>query len=296
MKVLLVYNPRADHGKAEKMIPQVKDKFAQEKVNVELVLTEYPGHATEIVSRVDFDLYDGIVAAGGDGTVFEVINGVYQNESPKKIPLGILPKGTGNAFARDLDLYGSEWEKAIKIISEGNVRKVDVGHFKTRNKDYYFLNILGFGFVADVVETAVRLKFFGNVSYTFGVLYQTIFLKSHRLTAEIDGKILERENVFVEISNTRWASNFLMAPDAVINDGLLDVTLANGLTRRRLLKVFPKVFTGEHILEPEIETFKAKKIRIETDVPKTLTPDGELVGKTPCVVDCLHQDMEVFWT
>lgn len=86
-----------------------------------------------------------------------------------------------------------------------------------------------------------------------------------------------------------------MAPDAEMDDGFLDITLANSLTRRRLLKIFPKVFTGEHIKEPEIETFQAKKIYFETDVPKILAPDGELIGTTPVKVNCLHKDMEVFW-
>ena len=86
-----------------------------------------------------------------------------------------------------------------------------------------------------------------------------------------------------------------MAPNAKIDDGLLDVTLVNKLTRRRLLKVFPTVFTGEHIHEPEVETFQTKKIRIETNVPKVLTPDGELMGTTPVEVECLEKDIEVFW-
>ena len=295
MKILLIYNPFAGHKRATKILPQVEAKFTQQKIDFDLHLTNYPEHAREIVRESDFRQYDGLVAAGGDGTLYEVINGYYRNPLKKKIPLGILPIGTGNAFVRDLDLDASRWEEAVEVISHNKPRKVDVGHYTTRGQDYYYLNILGLGFVADVGDTAKKLKLLGNISYTLGVLYQTVFLKTHRLTIEIDGKTLERENIFVEISNTRYTSNFLMAPNAKIDDGLLDVTLANKLNRRRLLKVFPTVFTGEHIHEPEVETFQAKKIRIQTDVPKVLSPDGELIGTTPVEVDCLHQDIEVFW-
>ena len=295
MKVLLVYNPIAGHKKAAKMLPEVISYFSENKVDVDLKQTKFPGHGRDIVSKADFNKYAGIVAAGGDGTVFEVINGFYLNKSTKKIPVGIVPQGTANAFMRDLELVGSAWRDAVNIISDGKTRKVDVGQFIIDNKDYYFLNIMGFGFVTDVVETAIRFKAFGNIAYTFGVLQRILFLKDYRLTIEADGKTIERQNNFVEISNTRWASNFLMAPNAEMDDGFLDVTLANSLTRRRLLKIFPKVFTGEHIKEPEIETFQAKKIYFETDVPKILAPDGELIGTTPVEVNCLHKDLELFW-
>ena len=106
---------------------------------------------------------------------------------------------------------------------------------------------------------------------------------------------MEQENIFVEVSNTTYTSNFLMAPNAKIDDGLLDITLLRKITRRRLLQCFPKIFTGEHILFEEVEQFKAKKISIETETPKIITPDGELVGISPVKVECLHQAVEVFW-
>ena len=292
--LLLVYNPQAGHGRAERMLPQVRELFQQKNVRLDTCPTKCPRDAIEIVKSADFGAYDGIVAAGGDGTLFEVINGYFRNPGEKRIPIGVLPIGTGNAFARDLDLDNNKWREAIDIISLNKPRKVDVGCFRANGEAYYYLNILGLGFVSDVTKTAYSLKILGNISYTIGVIYQTIFLKTHGLTIELDGKTLERENIFVEISNTRYTSNFLMAPNARFDDGLLDVTLLGKLTRRRLLKCFPKIFTGEHIYLDEIETFQAKHIRISTDVPKVLTPDGEIVGNSPLEVECLHQAVEVF--
>jgi len=295
VKVLLVYNPYAGHKRAKKILPQVEALFTEKKIDFDLRLTDYPKHAVEIVRQANFHQYDGVVASGGDGTLFEVVNGYFQNPSKKRIPLGILPTGTGNAFARDLNLDASRWQDAVGVIRLAKPRKVDVGLFHTHGQDVYYLNILGLGFVADVTKTAHRLKIFGNISYTLGVFYQTILLNAHHLTIEIEGKVLERENIFVEVSNTRYTANFLMAPNAKIDDGLLDITLLGRLTRRRLLKCFPKIFTGEHIYLDEIETFQAKRLSVTTDIPKVLTPDGELLGITPVTIECLHQAIEVFW-
>ena len=236
-----------------------------------------------------------MVAAGGDGTLFEVVNGYYQNPSKVRIPLGIIPVGTGNAFARDLELDQSNWKEAIKIISTRQIRKVDVAKYHSNGQDHYYLNLLGIGFVADVTRIAHKLKILGNISYTLGVLIRTIFLSTDQLTFEIDGQKFERECTFVEISNTRYTANFLMAPNAIIDDGLLDITIAKKLSRLRLLQCFPKIFTGEHILMPEVETYKAKNIKISSAKPKVLSPDGELIGTTPLEIECLHQAIEFYW-
>ncbi|MCF7793175.1 MAG: diacylglycerol kinase family lipid kinase [Candidatus Cloacimonetes bacterium] len=295
MKILLIFNPFAGHGRAKKILPQVEAEFQKHNIKFELHLTDYPEHGIEIVKDANFKKYDGIVAAGGDGTLFEVINGYYQNKTRKKIPIGVLPVGTGNAFARDLELHVSRWKEAIKIISQNKTRKVDVGKFTTHGQTYYFLNILGLGFVADVTKTAHKLKALGNLSYTLGVFYHILLLKSCKLKIELDGEVLDRQNIFVEISNTTYTSNFYMAPSAEIDDGFLDVTLLGKMGKIGLLKAFPKVFTGEHVKLPKVETFKVKKIKIETEKAKVLTPDGELIGITPVEVECLHQAIEVFW-
>ena len=295
LKLLLIYNPNAGHGRSGKIYHEVKEYFKTKDIKIDTKFTEHQKHGLDIVAKADFESYDGVVAAGGDGTLFEVINGYYRNKSKKRIPIGVLPMGTGNSFSIDLNLDKTKWKEGIDIISQNRPRKVDVGCFKTNEDEYYYLNILGLGFVADVGKTAIGLKSLGNISYTLGVIYQTLFLRSHHLKIELDGKKLERENIFVEISNSRYTANFLMAPKAKIDDGYLDITLLKKVTRRRLLSCFPKVITGEHVNLDEIETFQAKNIRIETDVPKNLTPDGELYGTTPVEVKCLHQAVEVFW-
>jgi diacylglycerol kinase (ATP) len=295
MKILLIYNPKAGHKSGEKRLPQVKQLFTEQDIEIDLQQTEYAGHGTELVRQTDFDKYDGIVVAGGDGMAFELINGYFRNPSEKRIPIGILPIGTGNAFARDLNLDKSRLKESVESIVKNKTRKVDVGRFSVKNVDYYYLNILGFGFVADVSKSAQNLKVFGGTAYLLGVLYQVIFLKPYRLKIKIDDKRIEQENIFVELSNTRYTGvNFLMAPDAKIDDGLLDIVLLKKLPRRRLLKCLPKIYTGEHILLDEVDYFQAKSIKIETDIAKVLTPDGELFGTTPFEVECIQQAVDVF--
>ena len=119
MKVLLIYNPFAGHGQAKKLLPKVEQAFQERGIDFDLALTDYPEHGTRLAAEADFRRYDGIVAAGGDGTLFEVINGCYQNKKNLRIPIGVLPIGTGNAFARDLELEASNWLDAVDIIAGG---------------------------------------------------------------------------------------------------------------------------------------------------------------------------------
>ena len=172
---------------------------------------------------------------------------------------------------------------------------MDVGRFSTQGEDWYFLNILGLGFVADVGATAKKLKILGNLSYTLGVFYRMIFLAPFDVKITSDQGVIEDQQIFIEISNTRYTSNFLMAPSAVVDDGLLDVTLLSKSSRRRLVTSFPKILTGEHIHMPEVRTFKTSSLTVETDQPKILTPDGELMGSSPIQVNCLPRAVDIFW-
>ena len=294
MNLLLVANPSAGHGKAGQRLAEIEDICRARGLNLTTRVTERPGHATEIIEASDLGRYDGVIAAGGDGTVFEGVNGLFRNQAGPAIPFGVLPMGTGNSFARDLDLSRGDVEAALERIVGGKILPVDVGHCRTAGQDLYYLNILGLGFVSDVTATAARLKLLGNGSYTLGVIYRTAFLSTFHIALELDGMTIEREATFLEISNSRFTADFLMAPEARIDDGLLDITLLGKISRRRLLRLFPTVFRGEHVQYPEVETFTARSIKVISDQPKILSPDGELVGTTPAEVTCLHRALRVF--
>ncbi len=296
MKVFYLNNPAAGHNNGKKLYPSILEALKKRGIEFDTVQTEFAGHGITIVSSIDFKKYDAILISGGDGTLFEALNGYFANKSAKRIPFGIIPIGRGNALARDLNLFPEKWEEALDTIKFGYTKKIDVGTFTSSGKVFYFINILGFGFVTDIASTAYKLRIFGDLSYILGVFYQTINLKSYQLTLEADGKIYERENVFVEISNSRYTGkDFLMAPSAKIDDGFLDVTLLNKLNRRRVLQCLPKIFTGTHGTMKEVEIFQAKHLIINTSSPKRLTPDGQLLGTTPIEVKCLPKALEVFF-
>jgi len=289
-------NPHAAMGRASRLLPNIRkglERFAE----VDIVTTRHAGHAVDLVAAADLGAFDGVIAAGGDGTLFEVLNGLYRKEPQERVPLGLVPVGTGNAFVRDLGLMPGDWKKGIDIIARNQPRRVDVGRVQTGSEIFYFLNVIGMGFAVDAGMTAKKLKMLGNTAYTLGTLWETIYLKSYRLHIEIDGNNIRQDNVFVEISNSRYTgTNFLIAPDAQIDDGLLDVTLLSSLPRRRLLRLFPTIYSGRHVQYKEISTFQAQQIRIHAPGGRLLGPDGEFQGYTPADISCLHNDLEIFWT
>jgi YegS/Rv2252/BmrU family lipid kinase len=295
LKLFYLNNPACNNGKGKKVFSSIIKILNARKIEYDSIQTAYAGHATEIIKTLNFSDYDALVVSGGDGTLFEVINGYLENHSTKRIPIGIIPAGRGNAFARDINLFPEEYENAIDAVVFGNTKYVDVGFCKTKNQKFYFINIIGLGFVTDVAKTAFKLRAFGHLSYILGVFYRTLSLKPFPLKIEIDGKMYERENVFVEFSNTRYTGkDFLMAPDAIIDDGMLDITLLNKVSRLGLLQALPKIFTGSHVKMKEVECFRGRRIKVEAIPNKDLTPDGQIMESTPIEVECLLKAIEVF--
>lgn len=292
MKVFHINNPAASNGKSHKIFPLIKNHLDKLKIPHESIQTKYAGEAIEIISNLDFSKYKSIAVSGGDGSLFEVVNGYLKNKSSYKIPIVPIPVGRGNAFARDLNFHPELWHHSIDAIANGKTINADVGFCKTARSNFYFVNILGFGFVTDIAKTAFKLRAFGHLSYVLGVFYQTIKLKPYKLKLEIDGEKIERENVFVEISNTRYTGkDFLMAPTAEIDDGFLDVILLNKLSRLKVLQALPKIFTGKHVEMKEVEVFKAKRLKVETVPEKTLTPDGQIMESTPIEIECIPKSI-----
>lgn len=295
MKLLLILNPQAASGRTSRLLPNIRDGL-ERFASIELALTRDAGHAVELVADTDLGSFDGVVAAGGDGTLFEVLNGLYRHKPEERVPLGLVPAGTGNAFARDLGMMPGDWQKGIDIIARNQPRRVDVARVQTASETFHFLNIIGMGFAVDAGMNAKKLKMAGNIAYTLGTLWEIIKLKSYPLHIEINEKNIIQDNVFAVISNSRYTgTSFLIAPEARIDDGLLDVTLLSSLPRGRLLRLFPSIFSGRHLEYEEVSTFQAPCIRIRAPGGQLLAPDGEFRGHTPAKINCLHRDLKIFW-
>jgi YegS/Rv2252/BmrU family lipid kinase len=292
MKILLLVNPAAGRKQGKATAAQALKLFQDKGISAEARYSEFSGHLFQLAESAVTEPWDAIVAVGGDGTLFEIINGMLAGDPGLPIPLGIIPVGTGNSFSRDLNIGGLD--TAVAKIVRAKVRKVDLGQYESSEGTRVFINILGFGFVADVANEAHKHKRWGALSYVIGVLVITARLESYSLEMEIDGQKFTRDNCFVEISNsTKTGGDMLMAPQALIDDGFLDVIILNKISRIGLLKAFPKIFKGTHVNLPEVEVFKAKNISMKTNSPKILTPDGEIRGTTPLRVTVLPQKLQV---
>lgn len=296
MRLLVIYNPHAGNGRASKLLPLVTDYLQQINLDAEIRLTEYRGHGIELTAKANFSDFDAIIASGGDGTLFEVLNGYLKNNSPVKPPIGIIPNGTGNAFMKELGLVKSDWKKAIDIISKNSPKKLDVGRMKTENESYYFINTVGVGFVAKVAKAAVPLKWMGNAAYTFATILKLMSLKAQKMEIEVDGKVLQRNGIFAEVANSTYTgTTFLMAPKARLDDGLLDLVLLNDISRIKLLRLFKSIYNGSHIKYPEVEYMQARTISIKEQRPGQLIPDGEILAKTPVKFECLPGKVWFLW-
>ncbi|MEE9495104.1 MAG: acylglycerol kinase family protein, partial [Desulfobacterales bacterium] len=157
MKIALIANSRSKEVKNQNLSPDLEKKLLERNIRFDLFTTQYHGHAFEMVKQVSIGEYDAIVTMGGDGTNYQVLNGLLKYHGDKQLPpMGILPVGRGNSFARDLQIFSIE--DGISALGRQATRKVDVCRFSQDKDAYYFVNLMGFGFVTDVAKTAARFK------------------------------------------------------------------------------------------------------------------------------------------
>jgi YegS/Rv2252/BmrU family lipid kinase len=294
MKVAIIANPYSGKKKGNDKIEEVKNKLNKAGVKTDIFITEFHEHCKEIIEKIDILGYDGIISFGGDGTNYNMLNGLMEHYGESEIPpLGIIPGGSGNSFARDLEIFSLN--DGIEAIIKNKPQKVDICRFTQDEKNFYFVNLLGFGFVTDVATTAAKFKSFGDFSYVIGVFHRVFKMTFHKLKMELDGEKIEEKNCFVEICNSRYTGgDMLMAPDAKINDGLMDIVVLRPLTRMSILKTLPKLFKGTHGENPAVKFYKARKVIIETIPAKTLLPDGEIFGSTPTEITILPGRVRYF--
>jgi diacylglycerol kinase (ATP) len=289
MKTLLVVNPAAGHGRGKKVFERLEPRLRTDFPGLEVRFSEYAGHAIEIGREAARAGYDRILCLGGDGTPYEVINGLYADGRPARRPeIGQIPAGTGNSFLRDFDITTPDG--ALDAILAGRHRKVDLVEFTYReDRDgastvrRYSLNIIGVGLIADILQlTNERLKFMGSAGYSVAVLLRLIRGMSNRITIGADGRKLEVVNSALVLSNSKYTGGKMkIAPPADASDGRVDIILFNGVNRREIVAIFSGVFSGKHLTHPKVETIQAASISIESDPPLRLMVDGELIGFTP---------------
>lgn len=178
-------------------------------------------------------------------------------------------------------------ESALAGIERGHIRRIDTGEFSFNTPDgtrrRRFINILGIGLIADILKlTNEKLKGFGSLGYSLAVLAQLFRGLNNQMTVTLDGKQHEFRNSALVISNSKFTGGGMkIAPMARPDDGWLDVVVFREVTRRDIVSIFSKVFSGRHIRHANVEVFRAREIDIDAQPRQFLMADGELLGETP---------------
>jgi len=301
-RILVILNPVAGKGKAAESLPELKRLMEAAGLTFDLRLTERPGHATEIAQGAGTEGYGIVVAAGGDGTVNEVVNGLMRARAAgSPVPtLNSFSVGRGNDFAYGADLPGT-LEECVAVLAQGERRAMDVGIIK--GGDYpegkYFANGIGVGFDTIVGLEAAKLKHVhGFMAYVIGALRTfVIFPIPPRLRLDYDSASLEQTSTQVSIMNgKRMGGTFFMAPMAENHDGRFELCVAEGLNRREMIDLMVRYTKGTQAGHAKIKTMSASKVRITA-------PDGGLIvhadGETICIdgtsleIECLASALTI---
>ena len=246
MKAALIVNPQAGRCRLKALLPALKEGLRRRGIRHDLHLPRSTAEAAALIRRLPLDAYDTVATAGGDGTNYQLLNTLLRSDPQRRLPpLGIIPAGRGNSFARDLGLFSLE--DGLDALAGGLLQAVDVCRFTQPDGPQYFVNLMGLGFVTDVAVTAARLPWLGDAGYAVGVFHRVLGLRRHRLVLDIDGQRIDADNCFVEICNSRYTGGAMcMAPEARLDDGLFDVVLLAPVGRLKLVASFPKIYNGTH--------------------------------------------------
>jgi diacylglycerol kinase (ATP) len=298
----IIANPTAGGGAGGRAIPHVERLLTGYGLDFDLVCTEHRWHAAELAREAVDAGHDVIVAAGGDGTVNEVINGLMQAQqaSQPSSALGVLCIGRGNDFAYGVGVP-PDLEQACQVLVEDHRRMIDVGRVVggMYPQGRYFGNCVGVGFDAiGSIEAAKLPRLGGFLSYLIAVL-KTIFLyyRAPLTTVEYDGQSLTQPSLLVSIMNgRRLGGGFIMAPEAEPDDGLFDLCIAHEVSRARMFSLIPHFLRGTQATQEPIGTARAAHISItalEGSLPAQT--DGEIlcIDGQHLEIDLLPRQIEV---
>jgi diacylglycerol kinase (ATP) len=287
----IILNPAAGRGCGAKM----RAPIAAALPHAELLETNHAGHATELASQAVARGADLVIAAGGDGTLGEVLNGIISTQAR----LGILPVGTGNDFARTLGI-GADFNLALKTLKNGAPKAVDVGHVTIGDQTRYFLNVAGAGFDSRCAtrinehRPKVLASLSGPTAYIVAVLSELRCYQTTQIRLELDGRIVESRAILCAIANAQsYGGGMKVAPDADLCDGLFDVCLIKDISALGFLRAFPGVFAGKHIHHPQVEMFRATQVKLYSEPPLPVLVDGDILGISPASFEMVPRGIEV---
>jgi YegS/Rv2252/BmrU family lipid kinase len=282
----LIYNPAAGNGSAGNLLPRVQALLAERGFEHELLLTEGPGHALELARQASAAGCSLVIAAGGDGTINEVINGLMLADlNGKSRPaLGVIPVGRGNDFAYGMNIP-IELSEVVDVLIKGYRRTIDVG--RVSGGDYpqgrYFGNGVGLGFDTVVGFEAAKIKWLHGAASYLAALVRTIFLYSKAPVYEIvidGGPAVQAAYLLVSVMNgKRMGGSFYMAPNSKPDDGTFDLCLASQVPQIKILPLAARFLKGTQSEHPAIKRARAATISVRA-VQGTIPAHAD--GETIC--------------
>jgi YegS/Rv2252/BmrU family lipid kinase len=286
VKTLVILNPIAGVGRAEKAWAQIESALRNGGLEFDLVRSEAPCHAITLAEKAKRDGYDTLIGVGGDGIVHEIMNGMMRASNGQPTgTFGIIPVGSGNDFAKMIPLAPRDWQTAVQKILAGNTRWFDVGKV-TVDADAdcsdphmrYFDNSFDVGFGAQVSRYSHIPILTGTAMYLVAILRTMVnyFIPRLKITLA-DGTLIEKKSTMTVATIGRcFGGGFWIAPEAIVDDGLLDVLVAVELGRVGILQLIPKIMQGKHIGDPRVAFYRSPNLVIESPDPLAIECDGEV--------------------
>ena len=290
----VLVNPAANRGRGNQVGEQVFAELAKAGI---AAINLSADSAVNAKSKAELAISDqeisGVIAVGGDGTAQLGVNICV----PNQIPLGLVPAGSGNDQARELGIELGNPQAAIANIlhSIATPRRVDVMRVWSQQREFWSLGSISAGFDAVCAKRANTLKWpKGPNSYVAAMLLELPSFRPIEYHLTVDGEHRTIRAMLCGVANVKnFGGGMRISPESEITDGELEVFILHEVSRAKLLKIFPKVYAGEHVKYPEVEIFKAKSIRVEND-NFPLTCDGELIGTAPFSVEVHPGALQVF--
>ncbi|MCK4919713.1 MAG: diacylglycerol kinase family lipid kinase [Bacteroidales bacterium] len=301
-KWIVIVNPNAGGGKCGRDWPKIETLLLKTKLDFESILTERKFHAMVLSRKFIKQGHRNFIVVGGDGTLHEVINGIFSQEGIQttEITLGVIPVGTGNDWSR---MFGipRQYEKAIQTLITGNTFIQDIGRvLYTRNDKIvqrYFLNIAGMGFDAMVAQKSNDLKEKGKTGkllYFWNIFIGLFGYKHFPASLNIDGEINECDIFSMNIGICQFSGGGMkQVPNAIADDGIFDLTIIKKIGKFNVIKSLPMLYNGRIIKHPRVMALNGKKIKIESDKEVFLETDGESLGNAPFEFEIIPRSLKV---
>lgn len=289
MKLLFIVNPIAGKGNTRDAIPYIKSFCESNGFEFRIIETTKPGEAPQIVQD-NCAGYSAVIAVGGDGTVLEVTNGLVETD----IPLGVLPLGTGNDFARAVNIPAgfAHIQDSLQVIKDKPAQPVDLARFN----GHVFLNIASIGFDAEIIRDLHRIKRFvkGKAAYLISVFVKFLTYQSKDVELRLDGQRIKTKAFLTAVCNgICYGGGMMVNPNGSVTDGLLDVVLIKPVPRYKIPFLLLKFMKGEHLSLPYVSTFQCREVQILASEPLIVNVDGECPLSTPVTLGLTPLSMRV---